>query len=150
MDLFTELKKTCLCGPQNSKHIKKICYGSYIYLRTTPVWTLLFRNLRNVEKQISLMDENHVISLDRQITNDKRYIAYVGKRHTLVDYGKYRSFYMIVLCSLKTDTFLILECEPCRILDRFRHIMYNNMKILVFRELYQYYYMEDIDYTPVM
>lgn len=133
---------------ETEKHIKNYATARIYTREQHPFGLFYLENLRNEEEQISLMDENHVISLDRQITNDKRYIAYVGKRHTLVDYGKYRSFYMIVLCSLKTDTFLILECEPCRILDRFRHIMYNNLKILVFRELYQHYYMEDIDYTP--
>lgn len=135
---------------ETAKHIKNYATAHIYTKEQHPFGLLYLENLRIGEEQISLMDENHVIGLDRQITNDERYIAYVGKRHTLIDYGKYRSFYIFVFCSLKTDTFLVLECGQSRLLDRFRHKMYNNLKILVFRELYQYYYMEDIDYTPVM
>lgn len=135
---------------ETAKHIKNYATAHIYAKEQHPFGLFYLENLRNGEEQISLMDENHVINLDRQIINDERYIAYVGKRHTLVDLGKYRSFYIFVFCSLKTDTFLLLECEPCRLLDRFRYKMYNNLKILVFRELYQHYYMEDVDYAPVM
>ena len=42
------------------------------------------------DQQRSLMDENHAISTERQMTNDNRFIAYWGKRHTLIDHAKYR------------------------------------------------------------
>ena len=103
-----------------------------------------YDNIKEGDEQLSFMDENHVININRQITNDTRYLAYFGKRHTLIGYGRYKSYYVILLCSLKSETFLIVECEPCRMLDRFRYHMYNNLKTLVFKTLYEHYYMEDI------
>lgn len=135
---------------ETAKHIIKYATAHIHTIDQHPFGLFYLENLRKGEEQISLMDEYHVINLDRQITNDERYHAYLGKRHTLIDLGKYKSFYEIVICSLKHDTFLILDCEPCRILDRFKLKMYNNLKILVYKKLYEYYYMEDIDYNSVV
>ena len=65
---------------ETTKHIKNYATARIYTREQQPFGLFYLENLRNVEEQISLMDENHVISLHRQITNDKRYIAYVGKK----------------------------------------------------------------------
>lgn len=101
---------------ETTKHIVKYA-TAHIYTREEHPYGLFYlENFKNGE-EISMMDENHVINLTRQITNDDRYYAYIGKRQPLINIGIYRSFYIFVIYSLKSNTILILECEPCRIID---------------------------------
>ena len=134
---------------ETSDYIIKTATGAKIYSKEGhPFGLFYYDNIKKGDEQLSLIDETHVININRQITNDSRYLVYFGKRHTLIDYGRYKSYYIILLCSLKSESFLIVECEPCRILDRFRYHMYNNLKTLVFKSLYEHYYMEDIHLDP--
>ena len=50
------------------------------------------------------MDENYVINRT-QMVNGHRFIAYFGNRHTLIEYGNYKGFYVMLICLLVSEIF---------------------------------------------
>lgn len=137
---------TSLWIEETANHIIK--YGrSRIHTKEErPLGVFCIESLRNGQDTISLMNEDHVVNLDRYVTDSTEYFAYLGVRHTQVELGIYRSFTNIVIYDIATDTFLIIDCDSHRLVHKFRNLMYNSTKILVFRKLYQHYYMRDITF----
>ena len=112
-----------------------------------PYGIIHFAPFKSREDNISFMDEKHVISLYEFSTQAKEYYAYIGMRSSLRDDYKYETHIQITIFDVESETLLIIECAKCRLLERFRFKMYNNLKALVFKKLYDYFYMKDIDFS---
>ena len=112
-----------------------------------PYGIIHFDPFKSREENISFMDEKHVISLYEFSTQAKEYYAYIGMRSSLRYDYKYETHIQISIFDVESETLLIIECAKCRLLEGFRFKMYNNLKALVFKKLYDYFYMNDIDFS---
>ena len=80
-------------------------------------------------------------------TQSIKYHAYKGMRCSLRDYYKYETRFQISIFDVESKTLLNIECAKCRLLERFRFKMNCNLKVIVFKKLFDYFYMKYIGFT---
>ena len=73
------------------------------------------------------MDEKHGIRQYEFSTQSNDYYAYIGMRCSLKEGSRYDTHIQISIYDVNSDTLLTIECAKCRLLERFRSKMYNNL-----------------------
>ena len=93
------------------------------------------------------MNEKPVISLYAFSTQSNEYYAYINTRCSLRDDYKYETHIQISIFDVESETLLIIESSKCRLLKKIRFKMCSNLKAIVFKKLFDYFYMKDIGFA---
>ena len=105
--------------------------------------------IENEGETLSFTNRNHSISLTEQCTNDERFRAFCGSKHLLLDICKYYTQNNIVIFDKQSKTYVSILIDTSRIMKRFRMNMYSGVKTIVYKQLYDFYYMTNINFDDV-
>lgn len=104
------------------------------------------QDIRDGKDYITHSDDQEVYSIYRYNIHNENFTAYLGIKYTLIDVCKYYTCAVIVLYDKATEGYVLIETRNTRIMRRFRSVMYDGLKLRVYRLLYKYFFMLDIDY----
>ena len=104
------------------------------------------QTIKDGQEVFTIINNQMYLSMDRYATEDDRFYAYMGVKHLLVRPGQYRTSLVIVLYDKGSDSYMHADNDYTRKMVRFNTKMYNNLKSLVFRDLYNHFLMADINF----
>lgn len=107
------------------------------------------QRIKEGQDEFTFIDNDDHFTLHRYVTNDSRFYAYMGITHLLVRPGKYYSCLAMVIYDITSDSFVQIKVDNTRNMIRFRTCMYTNTKVLVFKELYNHFYMIDVNFNDI-
>ena len=118
-----------------------------IYTHGTPVYDVIdLQKFKEGEDVINFVDNDLQVSFVKFVTNDSRFYAYIGVKYLQTAPGRYNSCLSLIIYDIGSNSYLLSDVARTRKIERFRTKMYDNTKILVFKELYNFFYMVDINY----
>lgn len=98
------------------------------------------------EDELSYVDKSVTMTFRRYVTDSDNYKVFMGQRHQKIEECLYHSTLCIILCDIKSDSYVCIEAGLEKTAKRFAERMYSGLKTVVFRNLYNHYYMSDIDF----
>ena len=86
-------------------------------------------------------DMTNTMLFERQITNNDDYKVYQGLRKGLT-----QNIYFLIILDTASNSCVVVDVIVNRIIRRFLNNMYTAMRAIVYQDIYDHFYMSDINF----
>ena len=103
--------------------------------------------INNDRKALTYVDEKKYIGLYEHHTGDTQYRVFSGNKLMVIDTCKYFPQNNIFIYDKQSNTYVSILIGVSKIMKRFKTNMYSGVRNRVYKELFKFYYMADIDFN---
>ena len=107
--------------------------------------TIDMRRAKYGDEELISQDDTIIIPFGRCMSNNDNYKVYMGVRHVYLGMDIF-NMVCVILYDIITESYVLTGAWANRIARRFIYSMHNGIRVLVFEDLYNHYYMSNVNF----